>query len=304
MARLKKTRTKNPSLASATSIVPAQNSQVPSGSGGIIGGVKTLANFAIEGVGDHLKSVVGTALVGTTIAIGLYFWRGQAIWLYPLIPYVAFFLAGVLIVFIPITIVAIRRRRQSSRAENEARTRKFISEEKGLLDHSADFENAQKRFPKILAKIRKEMGNIAAASSNPRFTFWARFNSSWAQKSASKLAAKFLKYASNMEAQRVELVKTFSMMNESLSYNLRHGGIQKGKLPEVYKALNDLIVKSRETRLSLGTFRDAQHEVKGVSKDMATAMNYLASVTGGIIQALENAEKDWQKHIYLIESRL
>lgn len=265
-------------------------------------GIKYFTQSAFETALQNVWGIVGGGILTVATAIAVYIWSGQAEWLYPYLKHSVVFFSGMfslIAVILFFTFIKLRKEKALEKAKKE----KFISNEKGLLDHRLDSDKAQKEFSKILFGIGKELGRIGETTTNAgaKLEFWDKISLSLSRKSASKTAAKLKIYASELEGYLTSLVDVITVMNESVSFLLLNGGIKKDFFDAVQLALVELLNKTQISYASLVGFREAQLGVIGISQDLNTAINQLIFVTDGILGALKQAEETWERLIGIID---
>jgi hypothetical protein len=205
--------------------------------------------------------------------------------------------SSVIAVILLLTFVKIRKEKRLNEAKNE----KFISSEKGFLDHRADFDKAIKEFPTCIGGVGNEMGRISKTVQKAKFEVWSKINTNWGRKSASRTAAKLSKHTKAMERYSMELVGITKVLNESGFFLLKSIGNDTEKLNTVRQAYEILLDKTRISYDAISVFRDSQHSAKGVSQDMDTTLNHMIFVTEGVLETLQQCEAHWERFIITID---
>ena len=121
---------------------------------------------AIDAALDHVWTVAGGALVTSAPAVWLFIMSGQAPWSYPLAKYAAAFVGGWLSLTLLIALLASIRARRL-RALEQAKTLKFVSQEKGYLDHLVNQKRGFKEYNSTLLAIGHEVVNVGSTLVRP-----------------------------------------------------------------------------------------------------------------------------------------
>lgn len=269
---------------------------------------KHLASSAVEAALQYIWVVVGGAVLTTVTAVWLAITSGN-----PLVTHLAAYAAGWFSVVLLILFLAWRKSRRLEALE-QAKNLKFVSQEKGFLDHAVNKDKAFKQFTATTLDMANEIAKIGNATSKAtaRIEIAKRFSGERAAKAlhriASQTAAKLSKHSINMEQQLARFDKATDLLVESTvgfyKWFTPNTEQDKQQLINDRAGLNTLIEATRSSVVSTEGFRDSQNSLKGISQELNTTINRLVSVTDGVIVSLRRSITHWEKLAKLIDEKL
>jgi hypothetical protein len=252
----------------------------------------------------------GVVIVMTSIAIVIWYYirSGRADWLYPYLNFVLGFIAASLLFVISAIYTQTRRRKALARAKNL----RFVSEEKGLLDHKVNQKKAFIKFNSTLYALGKEIVKIGDVSSKgaAKIDKVKRFGGANADvellRIASSVAAKLDKHSVRMEQLLTEFEDITNLLIESNVGYMTSPVMQQAKqqLMNDRVALETLLNTTTAALGSVGSFLDSQNSLRGFSQDLNTSINHMVYVTGGVIAAIHRAKNHWIELISIIDEKL
>jgi putative transposon-encoded protein len=274
---------------------------------------KRLADSAIDAALGYVWPAVGGAVVTAAVTVWLFVKSGQAQWIYPLAKYAAAFSGGWLSLTLLILLLTFIKSRRLKALE-QAKNLKFVSKEKGFLDHLINRDKAQSEFNLIIFALSKEVANIGKTTSKESAKIdKAKRNLGdrayvAVHKIAAKTAAKLNRHSETMEQDLTEFERiTDSLIESSIGYLTwftPDTPEKVGELSQYKSTLNALLTVTQTSVDSMEGFRDSQNSLRGISQELNTAINRLVHVTEGVIAVMNKAENLWQALIKMIDTKL
>lgn len=211
----------------------------------------------------------------TTIALWLYFRGGKAEWIYPWLYFAAGCVASSLaLLALSIGLFYVKSVRR--RALERAGVAKFLSRDKGFLDHKRDMQKAGDRYRRILVQIGNELGRISQTSLRCGQQFQASesipgsLGDWWRLRIASKTAARLNKHAQRMEQCLASITDVNVLHTESATGYLTWASSQPDqdikKLADVGGSLRSVLETTQISITTLEAFRGSQENVRGFPK--------------------------------------
>jgi hypothetical protein len=280
---------------------------------------KTASKFGDWALGkalDFLLVGVLAVITAPSIAIWVYFRSGRAAWTYPwLYAALGFIAACVAIIFMAslLSLIKARRKRASERAINL----KFLSKDKGYLDHALNQAKAFKAFNSLINGIVEAMGDIAR--TNTRATAQIKLAQRvigarphllafFGHKIASRTAKKLNKHAAEMQSHLSKLEEVSSLLIESITGYTTWFPVSSDEQAQVLindkTSLENLLAITTSSIGSTQFFRDSQQGLYGISQELNTATNRMVSVTDGLIDFLQKSTGKWSEVIALLNNKL
>lgn len=249
----------------------------------------------------------------TTIAFWFFLVSGRVPWIYPLVKYAIGFVGGWVSLTLLILFVALIKARHRKTLE-QAKNLKFVSQEKGFLDHIVNQKKAFKNFTVILTAMATEIEKVGKTSNKGT----ARINlakkilgdkaANMILRISSKTASKYNWHSEKMERQLLSLEQTTDLLIES-TLGYLNWFIPKTE-EDVNRLLNDRASLAKLTNITSGCassiqlFRESQVSLWGTSQDLNTAINRMVNFTDGVLQFMQKAERHWGELIKSIDKKL
>jgi hypothetical protein len=272
--------------------------------------IKRLRDSFIDWALDNIWWGLLFAVTSIITLIWLYMRGGGAAWIYPYFNFALGFLSACITLVLTSLFVSYIKARRLKHAKHL----KFVSHEKGYLDHAVNKEKAISDFLRILNEMGEEIERIANTSN----TGTARIEAATARrkgnlaieghKITANTAMGYDKHSIKMERQLAALEEVFEILAESqigyMTWFTPTTQEQREQLVNERQALNKLRDITRTTIASTEGFRDSQISTKGISQVLNTAINRLVNVTEGIIAVMRKAENLWEELITIIDGKL
>jgi hypothetical protein len=265
--------------------------------------VTSASIFVLEGVKDHLKRLVGGAVVGVLVAVGLYVWSGQATWLLPVTLYLVSFIIGVVLTLIVLGFIGFRSVLQT-RQQAAAFAASLASKDKGVFDYFVELDELQPEFAKTMSAIGDEMEKIASVAATIDLPAMAAQGSKAVVDGLGRAARRIIQHTKNMSASQTRLESLLPRMTEATGHQVGSAFIDIKTLPPVRTALLELRTRTQASQNAMTNWRTSQQNVYGMSQEMNTAVNHMIAVTDRILAALEASEERWSEQLAIIDSRL
>ena len=265
--------------------------------------LKSASLFVLEGVKDHLKGVIGAAVVGALVAVGLYVWSGQAAWLLAIALYLFAFFVGVVVTLSLLGFIGFRTVLKT-REQAAAFAAQFVSKEKGFFDYFVELDEVQPQFSKTLSGIANEMGKIGDIAIGIDLPALTAEGSKAVVSGLARAAREIVHHSKNMSNQQAELELLLSRMTEATNHQVQSTFIDVKGLPPVRAALFELRARVQTAREGMTNWRITQQNVYGMSQEMNTCVNHMLTVTEGIIATLQTSEHKWTDQLAIVDARL
>jgi hypothetical protein len=182
-------------------------------------------------------------------------------------------------------------------------------QKKVCLDHLINRTNAEPEFSIILTAIGIEimkLGETSKAASKKIESTAGNLNKR--QKVTSDTAKQLNKHALVMERHLAKLEGINDILIESNKGYIEWVTPTTTEIAENLRAFRTVFLTLRDgahdSKLSTQSYRERQLGLKGISQELNTAINRLASVTDGIVAEIQKSEDHYGELVEIIDKKL
>jgi len=235
---------------------------------------------------------IGGVVTTTGIVLLVYLSSPNAVWLRPFFFFAAGFISACISIMALSKLLNFIKLRQLQRANNA----KFVSQEKGFLDHLANRDEAQQKTTKTLVEISDEIGRIKSTTERAtKRTTEAGMDMTKRRKLASDHAVKMNKHAAKLEAYVSKFEEETNLLIESnmgfirwLEPDTKDNKDVLSIYQQVYSGLIGSVHSSLE---SMEAYQQSYIASKGTSQELNTVANRMITVIDRIIVVHKKTEE-------------